>query len=599
MTARLAARRPLADGLRPWVDARVLTAADVAVAATVCQLAGDTDPLVALGVALAVRAPRSGHVALDVSRVGEQVLTDVEHLDPEAVVAVLELPWPADPAAWLDRIAASPVTDGDESPLVVDRGLVYLRRFHRQECRVAERLAALAATTERATDGVDPVAAVLGLDPGQRSAVERCLGGRLGVLTGGPGTGKTRTVAALLAVLLLDGSAGGDLRIALAAPTGKAAARMGESIAGSIDVLRAAGAGFDVVADRMSAVEPSTVHRLLGVQRSTGGFRHHARRPLPHDVVIVDEASMLSLSLVDALLDALRPGARLVLVGDPAQLASVEAGSVLGDIAAADGPVADRVSELVVSRRFPAASRIGRFAAAVRAGDVDGALGVLGEPSAASDDGAAQLLHVSEPDAVVERITDGAEALGRAAHDGDVPTALACLERLRVLCAHRRGRAGVAHWNRLVESNLPGSARSLVGMYLGRPLLVTVNDPTRGLFNGDLGVVVRTPDGPRVAFGPGEPARLIAPAHLDAVETVHAMTIHKSQGSEFDEVVVILPSADSRLASRELLYTAVTRARESVTLVGDRATIAVAIGRKVSRTSGLRARLLEVGTSVG
>ena len=597
MTARLALRRSLVEALRPWVDARVLDAADVSVASTVCQLAEETDPEVVLAVALALRAPRSGHVALDLFRVEEQVLADIEHLDPDAVVAVLELPWPADARRWFERVCASPVAVGGASPLVVEHDLVYLRRFHRSECRVAERLSALAGEPSVAGAPVEQVAEALQLDPGQRAAVERCLAGRLGVLTGGPGTGKTRTVAAFLAVLLGGAPVGGRPRIALAAPTGKAAARMGESIAGSIDLLRAS-PEFVEIADEMAAVEPSTVHRLLGVRRGTGSFRHDARRPLPHDVVIIDEASMMSLSLVDALLDALRPGARLVLVGDPAQLASVEAGSVLGDIAAADGPVAGRVSELVVSRRFPADSRIGRFAAAVRSGDVATAVGVLDDASGGSI-GAAVLVHVADPGDVVDRITDGAAALGRAALDGDVAAALAELDRLRVLCAHRRGRAGVAHWNRVAEAALPGSGRSSIATSPGRPLMVTRNDPTRGLFNGDLGVVVRTPDGPRVAFGPTEPARLIAPAHLDAVETVHAMTIHKSQGSEFDEVIVILPSADSRLASRELLYTAVTRARASVTLVGDRATIAAAIARRVERTSGLRARLSHEATSDG
>lgn len=599
MTARIALRRPLVDDLQPWVDARVLTAADVAVAVAVCQLAGDADREVALGVALAIRAPRSGHVALDLFRVEEQVLADVEHLDPEAVVAVIDLPWPADASAWSARLAASPVAAGPRSPIVIDRGLVYVRRFHHQECRVAERLSALAVESAPVGRGVEVVADVLSLDASQRIAVERCLAGRLGVLTGGPGTGKTRTVAAILAAMLHDSADAGRLRIALAAPTGKAAARMGESIAGSIDLLRASSAPtFAAVADRMEAVEPSTVHRLLGVQRRSGSFRHDARRPLPHDVVIVDEASMLSLSLVDALLDALRPGARLVLVGDPAQLASVEAGSVLGDIAAAEGAVAERVSELSVSRRFPAHSRIGRFAAAVRAGDADAAVTVIHDPDDANIDdaniaatGAAALIHVSDAAEVTDRVVAGALELRSLADAGDVPEALAALERLRVLCAHRRGGAGVSHWNRVAESVLPGPGRSSGASAIGRPILVTANDPTRGLFNGDLGVVVRTADGPKVAFGPGEPARLVAPAHLDAVETVHAMTIHKSQGSEFDEVIVILPSADSRLASRELLYTAVTRARTSVTLVGDPATIAAAIARTASRTSGLRDRL--------
>ena len=178
-----------------------------------------------------------------------------------------------------------------------------------------------------------------------------------------------------------------------------------------------------------------------------------------------------------------------------------------------------------------------------------------------------------------------------SARHGEVAAAVDALDGLRVLCAHRRGRAGVAHWNRTIEDMIGSAGSSTTGMYPGRPVMITRNDPARGLFNGDVGVVVRTDDGPRVAFAAeGEP-RLLAPAHLDGLETVHAMTIHKSQGSEFDHVVVILPSADSRLATRELLYTAVTRARTRVTLVGDAATVAAAIGRRAARTSGLAARL--------
>ena len=593
MTARLLERRALVAALRPWVDAQVLTSSDVMAAATVCQLADEFDPLVALGAGLAVRAPRSGHVALDPFRIEEQILADVEHLDPDSVSAVLELDWPADPTSWLARLVESPVTIGPSSPLVVEGGLIYLRRFYRQECRVADRLVKLAAASATTAGDLAPIASVLTLDQGQLAAVQRCLAGQLGVLTGGPGTGKTRTVAALLTALLMTQQSPdvGELRIALAAPTGKAAARMGESIAASFDLLRSSGdSSFGAAAEQLAMIDPSTIHRLLGV-RGGGRFWHDAKRPLPHDVVIIDEASMVSLSMMDALLDALRPGARLVLVGDPNQLASVEAGSVLGDIATASGVIAERVTELTVSRRFPAESRIGRFAAAIRAGDVAAADQVFPDTDDGSDDGAAVLRFETDAAAVASTVVEYARSTMVAGQAGDAPDAIDGLERLRVLCAHRRGRAGVSYWNQLVESSLSVGGRSVGGMYPGRPLMVTRNDASRGLFNGDLGVVVRTDDGDRVAFGPSDPPRLVAPAHLDAVETVHAMTIHKSQGSEFDEVVVVLPSPDSRLATRDLLYTAVTRARVGVTLVGDRATIAAAIARPVIRTSALRDRI--------
>jgi len=592
MTARLDARRPLADALADWVAAGVLTEGDAMVAASLADLAGltlDADWAVLLALALAVRAPRSGHVAVDLTMVRDQVLAEVEQLDPDAVVAAAALPWPTDPAVWLRAVAASPVCAGEGSPLLVDLGLVYLRRFHTHETRVAERVRALAVTLAPTVGRLAVVAAALGLDDGQRTAVERCLGHRLGVLTGGPGTGKTRTVAALLAVLL-DGE-GDDVRIALAAPTGKAAARMGESLSDAVRLLATSGDGRLVdIAGRIGEVTPSTIHRLLGVRPSGAGFRHGAQRRLPQRVVIIDEASMVSLPLMDAVLDALADGARLVLVGDAGQLASVDAGSVLGDIAAADGAVGECVAELTESRRFPTESRIGRLAAAIRSGDGVAATAVLAEATSIDDDGVRVRL-VETPNSVTDDVAEHARHLVDAARRGDAATAVDALDDLRVLCAHRRGRAGVAHWTRLTEDMITARGHSTSGMYPGRPVIITRNDPARGLFNGDVGVVVRSSEGVRVAFaGEGEP-RLIAPAHLDAVDTVHAMTIHKSQGSEFDHVVVVLPSADSRLATRELLYTAVTRARRSVTLVGDAATVAAAIDRTAARTTGLARRL--------
>ncbi|MEY2974469.1 MAG: exodeoxyribonuclease subunit alpha [Actinomycetota bacterium] len=591
MTARLDSRRPLGEALGGWVAAGVLTEADAMVAASLADLAGitpDTDQSVLLALALAVRAPRSGHVAVDLAGVRDQVLAEIEQIDPDAVETAVALAWPTDPVAWLRRIEESLLCAGEGSPLVVDLGLVYLRRFHFHETRVGEGVRALAAGAAPTSGRLDVVSAALGLDGGQRAAVERCLSRRLGVLTGGPGTGKTRTVAALLAVLL-DGSP--DLRIALAAPTGKAAARMGESLADSVRLLAASGdAGLVDIAGRIGAVTPSTIHRLLGVRPGGAGFRHSAERRLPHQVLIIDEASMVSLPLMDAVLDALTDGARLVLVGDGGQLASVDAGSVLGDIAGAGGAVGECVAELTESRRFPSQSRIGRLAAAIRAGDGAAATAVLGEPVDDAADGVrVQLVTTVGP--VAEEVGRHARLLGDAARRGDARDAVDALDELRVLCAHRRGRAGVSHWTRLAEDMITLGGHSTSGMYPGRPVIVTRNDPARGLFNGDVGVVVRTADGVRVAFAAeGEP-RLIAPSHLDAVETVHAMTIHKSQGSEFDHVVVVLPSADSRLATRELLYTAVTRARRSVTLVGAADTVAAAIDRSAARTTGLVRRL--------
>ncbi|MDA3016007.1 MAG: exodeoxyribonuclease V subunit alpha [Actinomycetota bacterium] len=590
MTAHLARRRPLASLLQRWVSAGVLTESDAMVAASCAELAGESDERVLLAMALAVRAPRSGHVALDLAAVRDQVLAEMEHLDPAAVSATQSLDWPDDPDAWLASVMESQLVAASGAPLVVDLGLIYLRRFHRHEVSVADRIRALATMAASGAGRLDDVARVLELDDGQRDAVARCVSGRLGVLTGGPGTGKTRTVAALLAALIAGSD--GDVRIALAAPTGKAAARMAESIDASVSLLTGSGDDeFERIGEMIAELRPSTIHRLLGVRGGGVGFRHDTDRPLAHDVVVIDEASMVSLPLMDAVLHALGPQARLILVGDAGQLASVDAGSVLGDVAGAGGAIQERVAELQESRRFPSESRIGRFAEAIRAGNGSHARQILDEPVGDGEPEGVVLRRVDTPSRVTGEIDAQVAVIVEAARHGDAATAVHSLDALRVLCAHRSGRAGVSFWNRAIESRIAALGRVSSGMYPGRPLMITRNDPARRLFNGDVGVVIRTDDGPRVAFGGEAEPRLIAPSHLEGTETVHAMTIHKSQGSEFDHVVVVLPSADSRLATRELLYTAVTRARRQVTLIGDGAVVEAAIGRTSARTSGLRQRL--------
>ncbi len=569
----MSARRQLLDGLRMWREAGVLDAAEIHIASHLAARAGEQRANVVLGLALAVAAPRSGHVALDPDNVRESAMRDAERIDDEARNAVAGLPWPVDTEAWLSEIADSPLTP---EILRVERGLVYLRRFHDLECSVAERLISLAS--QSTTDGIaaDALSEAMGLDDGQRDAVRVCLASRLGVLVGGPGTGKTRTVATILAALL--SGEGPTPRVALAAPTGKAAARMGESIAAAAALLDSSD---PELADSMRQLKPSTVHRLLGVRYGTAAFRQDASDPLHHDVVIIDEASMMSLPLTASLLDALGGTTRLILVGDPGQLASVEAGSVLADLVAADGPTASCVAELTANHRFDAGSAIAELAAAVRDGDVEAASRVL-------QDGTGIALHSSAAPArsLIEPV---AVAMRRAALDGDATSAAEHLDSVRVLCAHRRGPAGVARWNAMVESWL-GDVRPFSD-YAGRPVMVTQNDAPRRLFNGDIGVVIDRDGALEVVLPEGDGVRSVPRVHLGRVETVHALTIHKSQGSEFDRVVVVLPSADSLLATRELLYTAITRARSSVTLIGSMDAVKSAVSRPTQRASGLRARL--------
>jgi exodeoxyribonuclease V alpha subunit len=614
--------------LQPWRDAGVLLAVDVHTAATLARLAGlgpkDRDVVVA--AALASRAPRHGHVCLDLLTVHESAKAERERNgDLEPAVGIDALPWPIDLAAWQVDVAASPLVacEGIESsgrprPLHLDGNLLYLERYRVYENRIVEEIArraaqepvALKISKSRRTELFD----ALSLSSEQRDAAERGASRSLSVIVGGPGTGKTHTVAALLA-LLLDGTTGEGvdaLRIALVAPTGKAAARMGESIAGRATELGSV-PGTESLIAQMERAETSTIHRLLGAVPDSTNFRHDRSNPLVYDVVIVDETSMVSMPMLAKLLDAVSPDARIILVGDPGQLASVEAGSVLGDIA---GPVADAIvdgtpipaeplaaciSVLTNSHRFPADSAIGKFAAAVRADDPEAAINVL---RAATADASETSLRWHETEAtspeaasiVRSEALETAIATMELAGEGQSAEALAELVKVRVLCAHRRGPFGITRWNAQFEEWLAAGGARLTGFYVGRPVLVTANDRANDLFNGDLGVVVTAGPNVRVAFGSGAEPRLVPPARLSSVETVHAMTIHKSQGSEFEHVVVVMPHQDSRLATRELLYTAVTRASKRVTLLGSEASVRAAIGRRVLRASGLADRLWSSGT---
>ncbi|MCO7195011.1 exodeoxyribonuclease V subunit alpha, partial [Pseudonocardia sp. McavD-2-B] len=453
------------------------------------------------------------------------------------------------------------------------------------------------------------------------------------VIAGGPGTGKTTTVAALLAVLhdlhratAPPGAPG--LRVALAAPTGKAAARLTQSVAEAHGRLpetdRAAVAGATA----------STLHRLLGSRGTSGRFRHHRGNRLPHDVVVVDETSMVSLTMMARLLEAVRPDARLVLVGDPDQLASVEAGAVLGDLAAAGGRAEPALQDALsacgafcVDRPVPASGAAGApapaepgppvvvrngvvrlernwrfdgtiadFAAAVQGDDPDTAVALLrrGAADLSFVDGDAAELEPRRLDTFRQDVTRAAVDVIGAAEAGDAEQALRVLDDHRVLCAHRRGPHGVTRWTaeieRWIETERPGFAAE-APWYPGRPLLVTTNDYDLGLFNGDTGVVVRTASGRRAVFARDNAPVAFEPARLGGVGTVHAMTVHRSQGSQFKRITVVLPPADSPLMTRELLYTAVTRAKESVRIIGTEEAVRAAIGRPAGRASGLQQRL--------
>jgi len=336
---------------------------------------------------------------------------------------------------------------------------------------------------------------------------------------------------------------------------------------------------------RLLATQASTLHRLLGWQPGNRSrFRHHRGNRLPHDVVIVDETSMVSLTMMARLLEAVRPDARLILVGDPDQLASVEAGAVLADLV--DGLDSSKIAELRTSHRF--GESIGALASAIREGDANSAVDVLragGEHIEwiEDDEPSEHLRKVLVPHAV---------ALRQAALLGDAAAALKTLDEHRLLCAHRRGPYGVRYWNRQTERWLTEATGDPIwaSWYLGRPILVTANDYGLGLYNGDTGVTLLRDGVLRAVIAGTEPLEF-ATSRLADVDTVHAMTIHKSQGSQAKDVTVLMPPEESRLLTRELFYTAVTRAKQKIRVVGPEAAVRGAVERRAVRASGLGRRL--------
>jgi exodeoxyribonuclease V alpha subunit len=556
--------------LAAFNDAAVIDAADVLVAQRLSSMAEEADERVMLAVALVVRALRAGSVCLDLRSV-------------EAQVDQPDLPWPA-VDDWLEAVWASPLL---EPPHVLRRQehLLYLDRYWREEEQVADDLRVM--VSRRAADTVDSKADIERLFPAgydeQRGAAEIALSQRVTVLTGGPGTGKTTTVARLLALFAGQSGSGARARIALAAPTGKAAARLQEAVQLEIDKLEL------VDQRRLSGLQATTLHRLLGSRPDTSSrFRHHRGNRLPHDVIVVDETSMVSLTMMARLLEAVRPQSRLLLVGDPDQLASVDAGAVLADLV--DGLGAGKGSPVVAlqtSHRF--GESIGALASAIRDGDADAALEVLRA-------GGEHIEWIDAEDATTELrkvLLPQARRLRDAAILGDSSTALATLDEHRLLCAHRRGPFGVEHWNRQIERWLAEATGEPVwsDWYAGRPLLVTANDYGLGLYNGDTGVTVVGESGLRAVVATSGQPREFATSRLADVDTMHAMTIHKSQGSQASEVTVLMPPVDSRLLTRELFYTAVTRAKTKVRIVGSEASMRAAIDHRAVRASGLALRL--------
>ena len=594
------------DALR---DAGVIADIDCYFAQLMADLNGSA--AIALPAALLSATHRVGHTCLRLDRcAGRRFVDCLDWLAPTAGDAVAQLPTEirecrlpslaeladllatsevvANPTSEppAEQLAHKPFDAIAERPLVNDRGRLYFQRLFAAEQRLAKRLRELA----------EPAAAVQGMeaalrrlfpdaDQGEaRSAARAAVERRLCIVTGGPGTGKTTLAARLIALFVQLGLAK-RRRIALAAPTGKAAARLQQAVASQLVALEAAGAlpGGETFG-------ATTLHRLL---------RQRDRLALL-DVLIVDECSMVDLEMMARLADALPPDARLVLLGDAAQLGSVQPGAVFRDLCATaeqDSPLAHTVVGLTKSHRFQAEGGIGRLAAAILEGDAQGAIAALRE----QQDLASELQPMSDAAAFDRFACRHAEEwcapLIAAQRDGDAQAP--AFPRRRVVCAHRSGPFGTNRLNRVVEGRLRelGLIPSGEEFYIGRPIIVVRNDPQTGLANGDTGVVVEDrASGTRQVWFPELTAsagerKVVSPLRLPTHESFFALTVHRAQGSEYREVAFVPGAAESRLNTRELFYTAITRARDKVVMYAELASIRAGVGRRAERGSALLERL--------
>ena len=531
---------------------------------------GECGIALAMAVALCSRALRDGHSGITLHEIAVQSIA----VQRESLHELLrDLPL-HDASWWTMHLAASALVGdgGSMTPLVLHGELLQLHRYFAAESRIARRIAALMAL---------PMAA------GVRG---------FSIVTGGPGTGKTTRVAKTLVDLVQTVP---GMRIALAAPTGKAAARLTESIRARLTSLRDERADARPPDSGLLDIEARTLHRLLQYSVGTDRFRACAEQPLEHDLVIVDEASMVDVLLLDALLKALKPGARLMLVGDHNQLSSVDAGDVLGVLCRAareDGPgtpLHDSVTWLTHSWRHDAQPGIKALASAILSGEPVATLASLANTTTPD----VRIVSSAVGDALLAPILPH---LKRCLAATSAEALLDALDAFRLLSPEREGRSGVRGLNRLVERWMARHGRPVQdAWYHGRPVLVTANDYATRVFNGDIGVCWRTDGRTAVHFrGVDGCVRAIAPGRLPMVETAWAMTVHKSQGSEFDDVVVVLPDTESRVSSRELLYTAVTRARRSVTVIGNEHSVRDAVLRSTARMSGLQVRMAEARAAV-
>ncbi len=600
------------DRLKQSVGQAGLRHVDYFFAEHLHKLEGADEPLLPLAAALASHAIGDGNTCLDLKSIaGKCVLTREDGAGGIEVPALQQLAG----ALQASHVVGAP---HQQAPLILDEGdRLYLGRYWWYEQQVAAALRAKAQTVASATLDLallkDSLQRMFPPEPGepdwQMVAAAIAVLRRFAVISGGPGTGKTRTVTSILA-LLLEQAASKPLRIALTAPTGKAAARLTESIRLAKPTIECS----EEVRQRIPE-EATTLHRLLGVRPGRLELKFHTENPLPVDLLVVDEASMIDLPLMARLLAALPAQARLIMLGDKDQLASVEAGSVFADITGMGAGSAysaaclaqlkgvtgevlelegkgtgfgDSVALLRKSYRFTGERGIGSLARAINAGDQDAALNLLKA-------GQAGVSYRSVPvEALRIHLVEQAESSFASSFAATSPReALERFNAFRILCAVRRGPLGVEQVNQLVEELLraKGLLQAKGEYYPGRPIMVTRNDHSLGLFNGDVGILWpdAEADGALRAWFilPDNSMKRVLPSRLPEHETAYAMTVHKSQGSEFERVLMLLPTEPNPVLTRELLYTGITRAKHEVQLWGSDEIIGHCIRSRVERMSGL------------
>ncbi len=589
----------------------IINAIDRAFAEMIHRRLGGIDPWVAVAAGLVSRAAASGDVCLDLATVARDGF--------QAPDSSKRMPIPISLEQWLEKLSATPAVgfQCENKPMILDGNRIYLQRYWKYENGVAQGILQRCTATTPPT-GVCPhdLSAAPPFSQGdddQQRAVQAALTSRFTVISGGPGTGKTFTIARIIQALQ-HWNSGCNLRVKLAAPTGKAAARLQEALDQAFEALEKNRAPI-----KAGDFRAQTIHRLLGAIPGTIGFRHNAANPLSAEVVIVDEASMVDLALMAKLIQAVPASCRLILVGDKDQLASVEAGAVLGDIcwglngespqkpwaeskSADQGgqtgtgtKLSDHIVILKKSYRFNAQSGIEALGAAVNAGDGERAISLL-ESDRYGDIMMARYTTGRDMENALERLV--MEKIAPLFDHHDPQTALQQLNTLKILTPLRKGPLGVEALNHWVEQILArhgviDPARDgASAWYSGRPVMITCNDYYHRLFNGDVGITFDTGTGRsrnlQVLFAQADQTlKPLAPEQLPAHETVYAMTVHKSQGTEFEKVLLVLPEIDVPLLTRELVYTAVTRARRQVEIWGDPGLLEKAVSRRIRRASGL------------